>query len=190
MPMALWLAIAALGPCDQPPARSVEIVCAYVVALEALDHDRMAAFWLPTTTSTSVSGETTLIDRDGKRAIRAFERAVNTRWTSRIESVAGDSITVTLTEANDFYDALGVGLRTQIESYVVHDGHIARTITHSYAHAGGDYLTAYQAFKRWVLTTDAVRDTTLVNGSVLRFTGESAEHMKPWLYAWRALRQR
>jgi hypothetical protein len=34
----------------------------------------------------------------------------------------------------------------------------------------------------------AVRDTALVDGTVLRFTVESAEHMKPWLLAWRARR--
>lgn len=180
---SLWILLSA-GPCDPPVQRALQVVCPYLRALQALDHERMAGYWAPTATSVALSGTVRPVDLEAMRAMRAFERGMGTRWAFQIDSVADHTVTVTLTEENAFYEALRVGRRTQTEAYVVAGAQIIQMRTLSLAHAQGEFGPAYTAFKSWLTTTEALGDSALMEHGSLRFDGRSAGHLKSWLRRW------
>lgn len=179
------LATSLLGPCDAPEADPLRTVCPYLEALQELDHRRMAERWAPDVVSLSAGGERDTVDRLAARDMRAFERKMRTRWVYDVDSVRADSVFVTLLEANDFYDLLGVGTRTQDEVYVVTGGRIGEMRTRSASHPQGEFGAVYRQFTRWVLDTAKVRDAAMVEEGGLRFTGASAGPMREWLERWR-----
>lgn len=185
MLVPLLLAVRLLGPCDTPETDPLRTVCPYLAALQKLDHKRMTAHTAPAMVSIGTDGRHRPADPQAARDIRAFERKMRTRWHYSIDSVHADSVFVTLWEANDFYDLLGVGTRTQAEIYIVADGRIAEQRTRGFTHPGGEYLPVYQGFKRWLLDTMRVREPKLVGEDVLHFTEASAEPMREWLERWR-----
>jgi limonene-1,2-epoxide hydrolase len=182
------LAARLLGPCDTPDAEPLRTVCPYLAALQDLDHDAMAARWAPAVVSVDARGESRAVDVRAARDMRAFEREMRTRWLYTVDSVRADSVFVTMREANDFYDLLGVGTRTQSEVYIVSAGRISEMRTSAVTHPGGDFRPAYQGFRRWLVDTARVRDPDLVEDGGLRFTGRSAKRMRPWLERWRRTR--
>jgi hypothetical protein len=131
-------------------------------------------------------GEEHMIDRRRAADIRAFEQALNTKWSYRIKGTAGERVAVELTEANDFYELLGIGKRTQAEHYFVRNGRIHRMETVALSHESGDYTKAYERFKRWLSTTTASKDPRLTRdgarpcGSIARAPTPCA----PWLQRW------
>ncbi len=181
---AVLLAGAMLEPCEAPESPALGVVCPYLQALQRLDHKAMAVRWAPTVISVFADGDTSEVQPEAARDMRDFERETHTRWTFAVDSARGDSVFVTLTEANDFYDLLGVGPRTQTELYVVSTGRISRMETLTSAHSGGEFRPVYRAFAEWLLSTAAASDPELVQDGRLRFTAASAKKMHPWLEAW------
>ena len=118
--------------------------------------------------------------------MRDFERAVATSWAYRIVGVDGDKVSVELTEANEFYDLLGVGTRTLSVNYYVRDGRIYRMETTALRHASGDYPRDYDDFKRWLSATPAARNPKIMRGNSIIFDRESAALLRPWLERWAA----
>jgi hypothetical protein len=175
-----------LGPCDPSVSPTLRVVCPYLEALARLDHDAMAALWAPDLLIVDRHGDAHAPQPAFARDMRAYERAARTLWGYAIDSVRGDSAFTTLTESNEFYDLLGVGPRTQREIYVASGGRIRLMRGMTLEHPGGNFDSAYTAFKRWVIDTAAVRDTVLVGDGGLRFTAKSAEPMRRWLKAWRS----
>ncbi len=184
--LATLLAAGLLGPCDAPDAAPLRTVCSYLDALQRLDHQAMASLWAPDAISVYKDGTRAAVDPERARDMRDFERETRTRWLYAVDSVRGDAVFTTLREANDFYDLLGVGARTQREIYVVRRGRVGEMRTLDYSHPGGDFGSTYTAFKRWVLDTMRVRDEELVADGGLRFTGKSARPMLEWLERWRS----
>ena len=185
MLLPVLIGAALLGPCEATASPVHRVLCPYLQALERLDHEAMAVHWAPDVTTGGPDGEARPVQPGFARDMRAYERAVRTRWGYSIDSVRGDSAFATLTESNEFYDLLGVGPRTQSEVYVVRDGRIRSMWGVSETHPGGDFDSIYLAFKRWVIDTAKVRDPVLVGDGVLRFTAKSAAPMRKWLDAWR-----
>ena len=179
------LATGLLAPCDAPGADPLRTVCAYLDALQRLDHQGIVSLYAPDAIWVHTDGTRETVEPENGRDMRDFEREMRTRWRYAVDSVRGDSAFTTLEEANDFYDLLGVGTRTQREIYVAKRGRIGEMRTLGYSHPGGDFGATYTAFKRWVLDTMRVRDPELVGGDVLRFTGKSAPSMRKWLERWR-----
>ena len=179
------LAARLLGPCDAPDADPLRTVCPYLEALQELDHGRMAQRWAPDVVTVGAEGERGTVDLPAAREMRAFERKMRTRWVYTVDSVRADSVFVTLLEANDFYDLLGVGTRTQGAVYVVTGGRIAEMRTRSVSHPQGEFGAVYRQFKHWLLDTAQVRDAVMVEGDGLRFTAASAGPMREWLERWR-----
>jgi hypothetical protein len=179
------LAARLLGPCDAPDADPLRTVCPYLEALQELDHGRMAQRWAPDVVTVGADGERGTVDLPAAREMRAFERKMRTRWVYTVDSVRADSVFVTLLEANDFYDLLGVGTRTQGAVYVVTGGRIAEMRTRSVSHPQGEFGAVYRQFKRWLLDTAQVRDAAMVKGDGLRFTAASAGPMREWVERWR-----
>jgi hypothetical protein len=174
-----------------PPADSPRAVMEnYLEGLKALDQDRMNRYYADTVTSRSLTGDESPVDRQAMRSMRDFERAVTTSWTYRIVAVSGDRVSVELTEANEFYDLLGVGTRTQAVDYFVRDGRIYRMETTGRKHVSGDFTSAYKDFKRWLSTTAAARDPKIMEGGGIVFDRHSAALLRPWLERWAAERKR
>jgi hypothetical protein len=188
MLLAMLLAAGLVGPCDAPHADPLRTVCPYLDALQRLDHEAMASLWAPDVVWVQSDGTREPLDRERTRNFRDFEREMRTRWLSTVDSVHGDSAFITRREANDYYDLLGVGDRTQREMYVVRGRRIGEMHILGSSHAGPDYDSdsVYTAFKRWVLDTMRVRDPELIGDDVLRFTGKSAAPMREWLERWRS----
>ena len=114
--------------------------------------------------------------------MRAFERVMHTRWNWRISQVVGNDVTVELTESNDFYDALGLGQRSQTTVYSVERGKIFRTETTNIRHArGGEYRPALAKFMDWLMAKPAAGDVRIVRGRELVFDAGSARALRPWL---------
>ncbi len=183
---AILLAAGLLGPCENPQGDPLRTVCPYLDALQRLDHEAMAGLWAPDVVWVQTDGSRPPLDRERTRDFRDFEREMHGRWFTAVDSTHGDSAFITRREANDFYDLLGVGDRTQREMYVVRGGRIGEMHILSSFQPGPDYDSVYAAFKRWVLDTLRVRDPKLVGDDVLRFTGKSAPAMRGWLERWRS----
>ena len=174
-----------------PPADSPRAVMEnYLEGLKALDQDRMNRYYADTVTSRSLTGDESPVDRHAMRSMRDFERAVATSWTYRIAAVSGDKVSVELTEANEFYDLLGVGTRAQAVDYFVRDGRIYRMETTGRKHVSGDFTSAYEDFKRWLSTTAAARDQKIMREGGIVFDRDSAGLLRPWLERWAAERKR
>jgi hypothetical protein len=184
MLLAFWLASLAPSYCDPPQSAALTVVCPYLEALRSLDHDAMVRSLSPEVRSVNVAGEERAFDSEFMRQMRGFERSVHTQWTYQVDSVERDSVLVTLTETNDFYDLLGLGPRHQTERYTVQDGRIVRMATLSLRHENGDYALTFAGFRDWLMHTDAARDPALVRGGRLLFTEESGRRLLPWLERW------
>jgi hypothetical protein len=185
MLLATLLVARLVGPCDAPHADPLRTVCPYLDALQRLDHQAMVSLRAPDAIWVHLDGTREAVEPESGRDMRDFERETRTRWLYAVDSVRRDTVFTTLREANDFYDLLGVGTRTQREVYVVRGGRVGEMRTLDYSHPGGDFGSAYTAFKRWVVDTMRVRDEELVADGGLRFTGKSAGPMLEWLERWR-----
>jgi hypothetical protein len=183
--LTLTLAWLRISPAGSPANDPREVVSAYLRALEALDHDAMERYWAPGLVWVHADGSEEPASSDSSRKMRAFERGMRTSWTSRIRRADGERVEVEMTEKNDFYDLLGVGKRSQRETYSVRDGRIHRSETREVRHERGDFRTEYARFKAWLLKTDAARDPALVRDGGLVFDGPSAERMRRWLERWK-----
>lgn len=176
------------GPgADDLPQR---VTMSYLKALAELDQDAMNGFLADRVTMGYADGEERVLDPQAAKNMRAFERGMKTRWSYRLKSVAGERVMVELTEGNEFYDLLGVGKRTQLETYFVRRGRIYRMQTTHVSHASGDFSTAYATFKTWLSQTPAATDARLTqdHAATMIFDGESATAMRPWLQRWVAER--
>lgn len=184
MLLAFWLASLAPAYCAPPQSATLTVVCPYLEALRALDHDAMARSWSPDARSVNAAGEERPVDPEAMRQMRGFERSVHTQWAFEVASAEGDSVVVNLTETNDFYDLLGLGPRHQTERYTVRDGRIVSMKTLQLRHENGDFALTFAAFRDWLMHTDAAHDRALVRDGRLLFTAESGRRMLPWLERW------
>jgi len=184
MLLAFWLASLAPAYCAPPQGISLTVVCPYLEALSALDHDAMVRHWSPDVRSVNVDGEERAVDPEFMRQMRGFERSVHTQWTFEVISADRDSVVVNLTETNDFYQLLSLGPRHQTERYTVQDGRIVRMTTLQLRHEDGDFALTFAGFRDWLMTTDAARDRALVRDGRLLFTEESGRRLLPWLHRW------
>jgi len=138
----------------------------YLRSLQALNSARMNDF---------------LEKRTANFDMQAFERGTHTKWTWKIQRVAGADVFVDETESSDFYNALGVGRRFQTCVFTVRDGKIVTFDLTSMRHVHGDYHEAYARFLTWLKNQPAANDPRLLRDGKLRFTAESAAAIKPWL---------
>src|SRR5258706_3101677 len=114
--------VALMGPLAAPTGclHSMEpgtTVCAYLAALEAMDHRAMIRYWGQDAVSVGADGRERPIDHDMMRKMRGFEKGMRTRWTFEIQQVSGADVTVSLSETSDFYDLLGVGKCSHVVVY-------------------------------------------------------------------------
>jgi limonene-1,2-epoxide hydrolase len=159
------------------------VVRGYLEAFKALDAPKMVSFWAE---GAQVRRNGTLepVNRD-QTDMRGFERSTHTTWTYRIESVIGASVTVVLTEENDFYRALGVGKRTQVVTYVVDSGKIVEIRPISMRDEHGVYQDEYRRFLDWLQQQPSGNDPGIVRNGDFVFTYESGLKLQPWLERYR-----
>jgi hypothetical protein len=158
----------------------------YLAALKVFDHERMSQFWADDAAFEDPDGSTHPLDRDRMRAMRGFERVMRTKWSWAITEASDSAVTVRLAEENDLYNLLGSGTCVQTVIYSVLGGRITRMRTTEIAYAGHPFRETFRAFEGWLLTTSAAADATLIRDGHMRFTAESAQHLRRWLNAWHA----
>jgi hypothetical protein len=172
----------AVSPAVASPAAAVQ---SYLTALRAFDHRGMSRFLADDAVSEAPGGESRAIDRERMRAMRGFERVMHTKWSWSIVEVGSSEVTVRLAEANDLYGFLGSGECVQTVVYSIRDGKITRMLTKEISYSGQPFRGAFAAFEAWLLTTSAASDATMIRESQIRFTPESAHHLRRWLRIWR-----
>lgn len=182
------VAVAGQAPGGSGPSVR-DVVVSYLEGLKNLDQDQMNRSLADSATTRSLGGDESRIDVNASRRMRDFERGVNTWWQYTIVDVTGERVTVELQEGNDFYDLLGVGARTQTTHYFVGGGRIIRMETTARKHGSGDFASVYEAFKKWLFTTPAARDSRIAGDGVLIFDGDSARLLRRWLVRWAAERR-
>ena len=166
-------------------ATAESIVRAYLEAFKALDAATMVSDRADDA-RTIRDGQSIPVNRN-QGDMRAFERATHTIWTYRIDRVAGESVTVTLTEDNDFYRALGVGTRTQQLDYVVRNGKIAEIRPISMRDEHGVYRDEYQRFLKWLVQQPSGNDPDIVKDGDFLFNEHSGSKMQPWFSRYRSV---
>jgi hypothetical protein len=110
---------------------------------------------------------------------------MRTQWSWKVQRRHDADVSVSLREANDFYEALGVGACVQTVVYSVLDGKIVHLATKEVSYSGRPYREAFPAFEAWLLTTPAAADPSIVHDGHLLFTPASGRLLGPWLKAWR-----
>lgn len=149
------------------------VVRGYLRALQALDSAGMNRY---------------LENRTANPDMRAFEREMHTKWAWRIRSIEGSTVVADETEANDFYDALGLGKRFQTCVFTVQADKILQLDVSDIRHERGNYREAYASFLDWLKAQAGANDPRFLRNADLRFTGESARALKPWLKKYRHAR--
>src|SRR5262245_61278403 len=104
----------------------------------------------PDATSEGSDGKAAPVERERVVAMRGFERAVRTQWSFTLRKRGDLDVSASLREANDFYDALGVGACHQTVVYSVRDGKIARLATKEISYTGRAYRQAFAEFETWL----------------------------------------
>ena len=181
-----WLAIMAMAATVTMRAQNAapaDVVRAYLEALKALDAHTLESYWADDARVLR-NGAWEPVSR-GQADMRDFERVMHTKWTYRIDSVSEEGVTAVMTEENDFYDALGVGKRTQVITYVVKDGKIVEIRPVSMQQEHGTYLDEYRRFRAWLQRQQAGNDPDIMRDGDFVFTSRSAEKMRPWLDRYR-----
>ncbi len=99
------------------------VVRAYLDGMQALDADRIYAV-LAEDYRLFDNGSSRLHNRERARATIEWERGMGARWTYRILSVRGDTVTALLEEESEYFTLLGLERGVQVRSYVVRDGNV------------------------------------------------------------------
>jgi len=161
----IFLALTLFGSADPGV-----VVRGYLRALQSLNSAKMNDY---------------LENRTANSEMRAFERLTHTKWSWRIQRIEGSTVVVDETEANDFYDALGVGKRFQTSLFTVREDKIVRIDVSGVRHVRGNYRKAYESFLTWLKDQLGASDPRCLHEGNLRFTGECAGAIKPWLKKYR-----
>ena len=124
---------------------------------------------------------------DPPAVVRAYLDAMRARWSYRILSERGDTITALLEEESDSFTLLGLERSVQVRSYVVRNGKVQTSFGHLFVTAKSSQAEAVQQFKSWLRATVAQPDPALIGpaGNLL-LTKESAQPMIYWMGRWRA----
>ena len=183
--MAFWSAMLALqiGAASSDPAT---VVRAYLDAMRDFDVPRIHAVLADDYRLTD-DGSSRLYNRDRAQPIADWERGMNTRWSHRILSTRGDTVTALLEEENDYFTLLGLERGVQVRSYVVRDGKVQTSFGHLFVTARSSQAEALRAFKTWLRENVPNPDPAMITpeGS-LRLTKESVQPMLYWMRLWRA----
>ena len=177
------LVLQAAVPPNDPPA----VVRAYLDAMRAMDPDGMNAALAEDYRLVDSDGSSRLHDRALSRVITEWERGVHARWSYRILSERGDTITALLEEESDYFMLLGLERGVQVRSYVVRNGKVQTSFGHLFVTAKSSQAEALQQFKSWLRATVAQPHPALIGpaGNLL-LTKESAQPMIYWMGRWRA----
>jgi hypothetical protein len=76
------------------------------------------------------NGSLRVHDRARARVIVEWERGMGARWTHRILSIRGDTVTALLEEESEYFTLLGLERGVQVRSYVVRGGKIHESHGH------------------------------------------------------------
>ncbi|MEO8027809.1 MAG: hypothetical protein ABI823_15100, partial [Bryobacteraceae bacterium] len=184
LPFALLLAS---GCAQSDPCRTVET---YLRALKALDADRIEALIDPSFRSKRDDGSDAPFNYAGSRANREFERGTRTKWTYKIVGVDGERIMVLLTEDNEYYRLLGVGVRTQITAYAARNGKVYFAEGKVMVDEQGSYSLAKRAFLDWLKgQPGAAADAGVNLSGDLVFNAASAPKLLRWLRKYNSIRK-
>jgi hypothetical protein len=121
---------------------------------------------------------------DQSKQMRGFERVTHTRWKWRIVGVDEQTAYVLMTESNDYYRLLGVGVRTQLVAYRVEAGYIASSEIKFLTNAYGSASKAADRFRAWLKMQPGGDDPSILDNGELKFNADSATRMLPWLRQW------
>jgi hypothetical protein len=112
---------------------------------------------------------------------------MHARWSYRILSVRGDTVTALLEEESDYFTLLGLERGVQVRSYIVRGGRVTGSHGHLFVTAKSSQAEAVQQFKRWLRATVPQPDPALIGpGGNLLLTKDSVQPMLYWMGRWRA----
>ena len=112
---------------------------------------------------------------------------MNARWTYRVLSVRGDTVTALLEEESDYFTLLGLERGVQVRSYIVRAGKIQESHGHLFVTGKSSQSVALGAFKAWLRENVPHPDPALIGADGgLRLTKESVQPMVYWMRRWRA----
>ena len=182
----LWSAILALQAAI-PPNDPSAVVREYFEGMKALDAERANAVLADDYRLVDSDGSSRLHNRALGYVITEWEKGVHARWSYRILSERGDTVTALLEEESDYFTLLGLERSIQVRSYIVRDGKILQSFGHLYVTAKSSQAVAVQQFKSWLRATVSQPDPALIGpaGNLL-LTKESAQPMIYWMGRWRA----
>ena len=184
--MAVWPTLLAFQISTAAATDPASVVRTFLDATAALDVDRMHAA-LADEYRLFDGGSSRLHNRQLTPVIVEWERGMHARWTYRILSVRGDTVTALLEEESEYFTLLGLERGVQVRSYVVRGGKIHESHGHLFVTARSSQAEALGAFKAWLRATVPQPDTTLIGpGGGLRLTKESVQPMLYWMRRWRA----
>ena len=172
----------AVGTPQDPPG----VVRAYLDAMAALDVDRMHSI-LAEDYRLFDDGSQRLHNRARARQTVEWERGMNAKWTYRILSVRGDTVTALVEEESEYFTLLGLERGVQVRSYVVRGGRVQESHGHLFVMAKGSQAMALGAFKSWLRAKVERPDPELIGpDGGIRLTKESVAPMLHWMRRWRA----
>lgn len=187
MILALFMLIPLATNLSQDPVTTVR---AYLEAVKALDAERMQRYLADDYTLVESNGKERAYNRSRAYPICDWERVMHTKWSYKIIGVNKNSVSVVLTEKNDYFTLLGLGFRTQITVYIVESGKIKRGVSKYVVEERGTQGEEYSKFKTWLLNNLERPEPDLVNaGGGLMFDGKSAPRMLYWLRRWNRLQE-
>ena len=185
--ISLWSAALALQVAAAASNDPTTVVRAYLDAMRDFDVARIHTILAEDYRLTDGDGSSRLYNRNRAQPIADWERGMNTRWTYRILSTRGDTVTALLEEENEYFTLLGLERGVQVRSYVVRDGRVQASYGHLFVTGRSSQAEGLRAFKTWLRENVPNPDPAMITpeGS-LQLTKESVRPMLYWMRLWRA----
>ena len=164
-------------------AANEPILRGYIEALDRHDVDGQYGHLSPEMLQPA-PGKSAEAEKEEDRHDREFEAGSNARWSYAVVGPGLDSLEVTVTEAMDFYDALGVGPRSHHARYRFRDGKISNIESWDWTQKGRPYEGARDRFIAWLTKERPKAASRLMKGGRLVFTKETATEMTALAGKW------
>jgi Tol biopolymer transport system component len=155
----------------------------YIAALDRHDVDGQYSHYSPEMLEPA-EGQSVAAKRGKSRNEREFEAGSNARWSFTVVGAGLDSLEAIVTEGMDFYDALGVGLRSHRARYRFRDGKIAEIETWDWSQPGRPYEGARDRFVVWLTKERPAQVARLLQDGRLVFKKGTAAPMTALAKEW------
>ncbi|MBI3404532.1 MAG: hypothetical protein HY046_03635 [Acidobacteria bacterium] len=162
-----------------------DVLGRYLAALNRYDADAVASFYAADAVRIRNGGREPIVRRDPWRGYREFEAVTHATFDFEIRSIRGDRADLLMTEDNDFYQALGTGVKSTAIIFTVRNGQFHEVDAQPSTDAGRPYGPALQDFKSWSLKERPMQAAAIVRNGDLTFDAQTANPMVKLAREWR-----